>query len=108
MPHYQYLCDSCNTVIEAILPMTDYLLPESLPCQECNEKNCVHIYLSSPPSIGDPIRLGIRKPDPAFIHGVLERMQNSVPDRSEVGKDGKIKTKFVNFSKARFSPGRTI
>jgi hypothetical protein len=97
--------------------MTDYLLPETLPCPDCNQSNSIHIFLSSPPALGDPIRLGITKPDSAFVHGVLERMENSVPDGGvckdssghiKFGQDGKPKKKYVNFSKARYSPGRTI
>ena len=102
------MCSNCDTIIEAKLPMVDYLLPERFPCPECQEKDCIHIYLSSPPAIGDPIKLGITRPPDAFLHGVLGRMQNSVPDKNVIGTDGKIKRKFVDFNKARYSPGRLV
>ena len=88
--------------------MVDYLLPETLPCKECKKEDCVKIFLISPPAVGDPIRLGITKPPSEFLHGVLGRMENSVPDRSVVGKDGKLQRKNVSFSQANFQPGRTI
>jgi hypothetical protein len=88
--------------------MTDYLLPETLPCPECNQEKCVHIFLSSAPAIGDPIRLGIQRPPEAFLQGVLGRMEHSVPDRSVRGSDGQLKRKYVNFSKARYSPSRVV
>lgn len=97
--------------------MTDYQLPETLPCPECNQKNCVHQYLSSAPAIGDPVKLGITRPPDAFLHGVLGRMQETVVTggvaRDSRGKiqldsNGKPKRKFVDFSKARYSPGRLV
>src|ERR1035438_6378373 len=106
MPNYEYLCSECDVVIEAQLPMSDYKLPETLPCPECHSENCVHQFLSSAPAIGDPIKLGITRPPDAFLHGVLGRMENSVPDRSVKGPDGNIKRKFVNFNKAHYQPGR--
>jgi len=108
LPNYEYLCSNCDTIFEAKLPMVDYLLPEHSPCPECRENDCLHIYLSSPPALGDPIKLGITRPPDAFLHGVLGRMENSVPDKSTITPDGKIKRKFVNFSKARYSPGRLV
>lgn len=107
MPYYEYLCSECNVIIETKLHMEDYLLPEKQPCPECGQKQ-LHIYLSSPPAIGDPIKLGITRPPDAFLHGVLGRMQNSVPDRATFSPNGTPKRKFVDFSKCRYSPGRLV
>ena len=108
MPNYEYLCSNCDTVIEASLPMKDYLLPETLPCPECHLDGCVHQFLSSAPGIGDPIRLGFTRPPDAFLHGVLGRMQNSVPDKGVRTPGGSLTRKFVNFNKAHYQPGRMI
>jgi hypothetical protein len=88
--------------------MIDHKLPENLPCPFCKKEKCIEQFLSSPSALGDPIRLGITKPPSEFLHGVLGRMEKSVPDRSIVGKDGKLQRKNVSFSKANFQPGRTI
>jgi len=117
LPNYEYRCNNCNVLIEAKLPMSDYLLPEQFPCPECNLDHTVHIYLSSPPAIGDPIKLGITKPPKAFLEGVLGRMQENVPDggllrdssgKIQVDNNGRPKYKKVSFSKAHYQPGRTI
>ena len=104
-------------IFEDQLKMADRLFPETQPCPECHAENCLHQILTSGPAIGDPIKLGITKPDPAFVHGVLERMENSVPDGGverdsrghiKLDNNGKPKMKHVSFSKMRYSPGRTI
>jgi putative FmdB family regulatory protein len=104
LPLYSYRCSECEVIIEARLPMTEYLLPETLPCQSCGTEKTVKIFLSSPPAIGDPIRLGITHPPEAFTEGVLGRMKRNIPDRATFTPDGKIKSNKINFNKAQYQP----
>ena len=62
MPTYQYFCKKCNHEFEEKHLVVERELPKTLPCPSCNEKDSVDIYIKNI-SIGDPIRLGIRKPD---------------------------------------------
>ena len=117
MPLYDYGCNQCGNTFEKNMKMVDIEVPTTEPCPTCSNIGCIENYLSSAPSIGDPIKLGITRPPDAFLHGVLGRMEQSIPDGSIIrdasGKmvldhEGKPKKKFVNFNKARFQPGRLI
>ena len=63
MPVYEYQCRECTVVFERKLPMAENNLPELDPCPECNTTECVEQIITSAPAIGDPIRLGIKRPD---------------------------------------------
>jgi len=117
MPNYEYKCNKCEMIFETNLKIADVDYPETQTCPECGAEKSLHWWLSSAPAIGDPIKLGITRPPDAFLHGILGRMQNSVPDGGvEKGPDGHIKLdstgkprrKYVNFNNKRYSPGRLI
>jgi putative FmdB family regulatory protein len=117
MPYYNYQCTECKEIFETQLHIADYKLPELLPCQSCWSEGTVKLYIDAAPAIGDSVKLGITRPPDAFLHGVLGRMQNSIPDggllrdsagKIQVGQDGKPKKKYVNFNNARYQPGRLV
>jgi putative regulatory protein, FmdB family len=80
MPLYDYQCSQCNFLFERKLPMSDYKLPESDPCPECNKIECVTQVITAP-AIGDAIRLGIKKPDAGWGE-VLSKMKTAHPKGS--------------------------
>ena len=78
MPVYNYECSQCNVQFERKLPMSDNSLPESDPCPECFKPQCVKQIIVSSFAIGDPIRLGIKRPDAAWGE-VLSKVQKAHP-----------------------------
>jgi putative FmdB family regulatory protein len=107
MPYYDFECQQCGTSFERKLLSENYLAPTTEACPDCETEGSVE-YRPFPVGLGDPIKLGVTRPPDAFTHGVLGRIQNSVPVGTEKGKDGKAKVKYANFSKARYSPGRLV
>lgn len=75
---YDYKCTKCNFEFERKLPMSENNLPELDPCPECNAIECVEQVLTSAPGLGDPIRLGIKKPDSAW-GDVLSKVKKAHP-----------------------------
>jgi putative FmdB family regulatory protein len=78
MPVYSYQCNLCQFEFERKLPMTDNSLPESDPCPECFQPQCVKQTITSAPALGDPIRMGIKKPDAAWGE-VLSKVKKAHP-----------------------------
>lgn len=78
MPLYDYQCSQCDFLFERKLPMSDNALPESDPCPECNQVECVEQVILSAPGIGDAIRLGIKKPDAGW-NDVLSKVKKAHP-----------------------------
>lgn len=107
MPYYDFGCNECGNCFERKLDYNDLYKPTKEPCPNCGKENTVE-YRPSFSGIGDPIRLGVTRPPDAFLHGVLGRMQNSVPVSTEKGRDGKSRVKYADFSKARYQPGRLV
>lgn len=107
MPYYDFECKECGSSFERRLPSDDYDKPTKEACPDCNKENCVE-YRPSFGGLGDPIKLGVTRPPDAFLHGVLGRMQKSVPVGTEKGPDGKARVKYADFNKARFQPGRLV
>lgn len=77
MPYYDYGCNKCNYTFELKLPMSDYKSPESAPCPNCNQVECVTQIIGAP-AIGDPIRLGINRPSSSW-GDVLSRVKEAHP-----------------------------
>ena len=75
MPTYQYKCKSCNHEFETYLKIDDRKKPEKKPCPSCGKKQ-VEIHFGTPPAIGDPIRMGIKKPDKEFTQ-LLKRIKKN-------------------------------
>jgi putative FmdB family regulatory protein len=65
MPYYQYQCKTCEHTFERKLHMEDLHGPEHEPCPECGGAKTV-TNLVGGPSFGDPVRLGITRPDEGF------------------------------------------
>jgi putative FmdB family regulatory protein len=73
MPRYVYGCKACDQEFEADYLIDDRNVPTKTPCEHCGGE----IYLTiSSTSIGDPIKLGIRKPDETFRDRLREIKKN--------------------------------
>lgn len=66
MPLYDYLCNACDHHFERTLKISEMTLPEGEACPSCNTPNSVKKTLAGAPAMGDPVRLGIRKPGGDF------------------------------------------
>lgn len=62
MPVYDYKCPNCNTQFEKNVKMSDYQSDQ--PCPECSTASSR--FVVGAPSLGDPVRLGLKKPDQGF------------------------------------------
>ena len=65
MPTYEYKCQKCDHYFTKYLGISARNEPESEPCPECQE---IHVQkvMMTPASFGDPVRLGITRPDDGF------------------------------------------
>lgn len=66
MPTYDYVCKNCGYNFEIYLKIDEREIPTRGPCAKCGKPEIVQT-LPSSPGIGDPVRLGIRKPDKDFV-----------------------------------------
>lgn len=79
MPAYDFKCEKCEHTFEINLPMKDSTKCEDEPCPECGEEGTVkRFYGETDVSIGDPVRMGIRKPDGSF-NEVLHKIHEGTP-----------------------------
>ena len=76
MPLYDYECKKCGNFFEEFLRMDDHSVPTKKPCSECGAKKVTQVILGM--NIGDPVRLGIKKPSSEF-NEVLTRINERVP-----------------------------
>ena len=75
MPYYDYKCKSCGEVYaDQQYSIADRLKPTEQTCTVCDELTI--ILLVGAPAIGDPVRLGIKKPDPAFQNHLKNKRAN--------------------------------
>ncbi len=77
MPIYEYGCSNCNTIFEKILKMSEMLNPISEPCPVCNSESTIQ-QMATAAAIGDPIRLGIKRPDSGW-GDVLSKVKAAHP-----------------------------
>lgn len=77
MPLYEYQCKTCLAVTEQSQTMANMHVPEGEPCAECGALTVEKVMLTAP-SIGDPVRLGIRRPSGA-LKEVLQKVHESTP-----------------------------
>jgi len=77
MPNYTYQCEFCSHNWEEFLSISNMDIPLSNPCPECEEKDTILRICFSPP-IGDPVRLGIIKPD-SGVREILKKVQKNNP-----------------------------
>ena len=64
MPMYDYSCQDCEHKFEQMERIDNRLNPESKPCPKCGKMN-VKFQIGCP-AVGDPVRMGIKKPDAGF------------------------------------------
>lgn len=78
MPTYEYHCKACDHKFSLMvrIPLMDAAISE--PCPSCNESKVERLFPSSAPTIGDAVRLGIRRPDEGF-KDVLRKIHDSNP-----------------------------
>ena len=65
MPYYDYKCKTCEHTWEEQHTIDSRNVPRYNPCPECGTSDNI-ILLMSAPSIGDPVALGVRRPNSAF------------------------------------------
>lgn len=75
MPVYEFKCVICNTIYEEARPISKCEDPST--CSSCGSKD-THKYFGTPPNIGDPVHMGVKKPDKQFTD-MLKRMNDRVP-----------------------------
>lgn len=76
MPIYDYKCPQCEHQFEKSVRMSNYL--DQQDCPECNTKS--DRFVVGAPGIGDPMRLGLKKPPDAFrslLHHIHEKTPGS-------------------------------
>ena len=83
MPTFDYECSECHYTFSEFLKIDDRLLPESLPCKECNTINIKKVITTAPPRL-DPVRLGITRP-PSGFRDVLQK----IDERAAISMHGK-------------------
>jgi len=78
MPTYEYHCKKCDHRFNLMvrIPLMDAATTE--PCPSCNEYQVERNFPSIAPTIGDAVRLGIRRPDEGF-KDVLRKIHNANP-----------------------------
>ena len=47
MPTYDFKCSKCEHIFEKRLSIADRKLPETQPCPECKEENCVVFFIGN-------------------------------------------------------------
>lgn len=78
MPLYSYKCNKCETEFEQVLKIAEMHLPTTKPCPKCNTEGSVLKTITGAPSLGDPVRLGLRKVDNGFKE-VMQKIHHNNP-----------------------------
>ena len=78
MPLYSYTCDACNHNFEQSLKIAEMHQPIADPCPSCKAEGQVRKTITGAPSLGDPVRLGVKKTDDGFRE-VLSKIHESQP-----------------------------
>jgi putative FmdB family regulatory protein len=78
MPLYSYRCEACKHEFEQVLKIAEMHLPSSAPCPSCGVEGQVLKTITGAPSLGDPVRLGIRRPDNGFKE-VMQKIHDANP-----------------------------
>ena len=78
MPLYDYKCKTCNHTWEEQQTIESRNVPRYNPCPECGTSDSI-ILLIGKPSIGDVVRMGIKKPDNHVVDR-LKEVQNTMPN----------------------------
>lgn len=78
MPNYEYNCKKCGHLFDRMTRISAMDEATKEPCPSCHESAVERMFPSSAPSIGDAVRLGIRRPDEGF-KDVLRKIHDSNP-----------------------------
>lgn len=78
MPTYEYHCAACDHQFEKNMRISVMDVPTQEPCPSCHEMQVERLFPSIAPSIGDAVRLGIRRPDEGF-KDVLRKIHDANP-----------------------------
>lgn len=78
MPLYTYKCEHCAHEFEAVLKIAEMHQPVQSPCPKCGVEGHVQKTILGAPSIGDPVRLGLIKPDSGFKE-VMQKIHAANP-----------------------------
>ena len=70
-------CSNCDTEFELRLKMAEMEEPLSQPCPECTTEGKI-TQQATAAAIGDPIRLGVKKPDAGW-NDVLQKVKSAHP-----------------------------
>ena len=78
MPMYEYQCKGCQHKFNLNTRIS--LMDEATksPCPSCDALYVERLFPTTAPSIGDSVRLGIRRPDEGF-KDVLRKIDSTVP-----------------------------
>ena len=66
MPFYDYSCDFCGHTWEEKYTIANRNIPTENPCPNCDNKE-IKLVIGSV-NIADPVSLGVKKPDKAFVN----------------------------------------
>ena len=77
MPTYEYQCEKCEHYFTRNVSISSMHEPEGEPCVNCGEMSVKKVILTAP-TFGDPVRLGIRRPDNGFKE-VLQKIHDKTP-----------------------------
>lgn len=78
MPTYEYFCSNCGAEFERLLKIAEMHLPTEEPCPGCQAQGSVQKTIAGAPSLGDPVRLGVRRIDNGFKE-VLQKIHERSP-----------------------------
>ena len=77
MPMYDFSCSACEGEFEVMKKMSEMEQPLSEPCPTCGATGTI-TQMATAAAIGDPIRLGIKKPDAGW-NDVLSKIKSAHP-----------------------------
>jgi putative FmdB family regulatory protein len=92
MPIYEYSCSQCDERFEKLLKFSQMTEPLAEACPTCNTEGSI-TQMASTFSLGDPVRLGVKRPDAGFTE-VLSKIKQAHPKH--------------NMGNSKFSGTRTV
>ena len=74
MPIYDYKCDSCDNEFEEMHLIANRHTPVDNICDQCGEGKIKMKTVA--PGIGDPLKMGLKKPDGQYVEKLKEIKKN--------------------------------
>lgn len=75
MPLYDYSCNDCEHIFEKTVKIAH--MNDKQECPSCGSMDTTK-FIGGAPALGDPVRLGIRRPDDTFKN-VLKNIHHRSP-----------------------------